>query len=178
MRTILRKPMGGCDGLFAMFMLAFVVDSACFVVFSAARPHSALGCHSNVISTGQGAPPPHDPSGPLALARMAQHAPHATAVKRQPVLTCGRLASQRRRHLPSTDCRGHRHLGKRRSNDTIQATVSDTTDEVWQSVSQIREVWRPTETAFIARVTRVAPSHVDAVPSDATCSQSQVPERA
>lgn len=58
----------------------------------------------------------------------------------------------------------HRHLGKRRWDDSIQATVSGSVGEPLQSVAQSREAWRSIEAAFIARMTRVAPSGVEVIP--------------
>lgn len=66
---------------------------------------------------------------------------------------------------------GHRPLGKSRWDDAIQATVSEHADEPWQCAAQDRETWHAMEKAFIARVTRMAPDRVEAIPEAATCSQ-------
>lgn len=45
---------------------------------------------------------------------------------------------------------GHRHLGKTRCDDAIQATVNEDSEEPWQSLAQDREAWHSIEQAFIA----------------------------
>lgn len=59
--------------------------------------------------------------------------------------------------------RGHRHLGTRRWDGAIQATVSESMGEPRRSVAQNREVWQFLEAAFIARVTWVAASRTEEV---------------
>lgn len=69
--------------------------------------------------------------------------------------------------------RGHCHLGERRLDDAIQATLSDNAGEPWQVAAQNREASQSLEVASIARVTRMRPSRVEAVPRNATRSQSR-----
>lgn len=60
--------------------------------------------------------------------------------------------------------RGHRRLGKRRWHDTIQATMSERTNEPWQCAARDRDVCHSMEQVFLARVTRMAPERVGLVP--------------
>lgn len=60
--------------------------------------------------------------------------------------------------------RGHGCLGKRRWDDTIQATEAENTGEPWQSAAQDRDNWHAVEPAVLVRVTRMAPESVHPVP--------------
>lgn len=52
--------------------------------------------------------------------------------------------------------RGHRHLGRRRWDDPMQATAAQHAEAMWQLLAQDREFWRGLEPNFITGVTRCA----------------------